>query len=195
MTDVLLEPFQYQFVVNGMYAAVLAGALCGLLGVFITLRGMSYIGHGLSHAVFGGAVVAYAMGISFYLGAGLWGFLCAVGVYLLIAGILALIGIRKLKVSSPDKTLTQGRRSVDAVKRAVSAGMQDVKLIASRGAKQFTTNTKGELLTVYRGQAAPKEAVPQTFPPASDTHVASTGDASTTAGSSTTGGATVASGR
>ena len=51
--DLLLEPFQYQFVVNGMIAAVLAGGLCGLLGVFITLRGMSYIGHGLSHAVFG----------------------------------------------------------------------------------------------------------------------------------------------
>ncbi|MCW2542453.1 MAG: metal transporter permease, partial [Frankiales bacterium] len=38
----LLEPFQYAFVVNGIYAATLAGALCGLLGVFITLRGMSY---------------------------------------------------------------------------------------------------------------------------------------------------------
>ncbi|MCW2608587.1 MAG: putative metal transporter permease protein [Frankiales bacterium] len=73
MIDLLLEPFRYQFVVNGMYAAVLAGGLCGLLGVFITLRGMSYIGHGLSHAVFGGYAAAPLLGVPIVLGAGAWG--------------------------------------------------------------------------------------------------------------------------
>ena len=38
---------------------------------------MSYIGHGLSHAVFGGAVVAYVLSLNFYVGAGLWGFAAA----------------------------------------------------------------------------------------------------------------------
>ncbi len=38
---------------------------------------MSYIGHGLSHAVFGGAVVSYVMSINFYIGASLWGLLSA----------------------------------------------------------------------------------------------------------------------
>ena len=74
----LLEPLQYEFFVRGLIAATLAGGLCGLLGVFIVLRRMSYIGHGLSHAVFGGAVVSYVIGINFYIGAGLWGFLSAV---------------------------------------------------------------------------------------------------------------------
>ena len=69
----LLEPFQYAFVVHGIYAATLAGALCGLLGVFITLRGMSYIGHGLSHAIFGGYAAAPLLGIPIVIGAGLWG--------------------------------------------------------------------------------------------------------------------------
>ena len=69
MIELLLEPFRYQFVVNGMYAAVLAGALCGLLGVFITLRGMSYIGHGLSHAIFGGFAAAPLLGGDVILGA------------------------------------------------------------------------------------------------------------------------------
>jgi len=68
-----MEPFQYQFVVRGILAAVLAGALCGLLGVFITLRGMSYIGHGLSHAVFGGYAAAPLLGLPILLGAGAWG--------------------------------------------------------------------------------------------------------------------------
>ncbi len=73
-----LEPFQYEFFVRGLYASTLAGALCGLLGVYIVLRRMSYIGHGLSHAVFGGAVVSYVIHINFYIGAGLWGFASAI---------------------------------------------------------------------------------------------------------------------
>ncbi len=78
MIEELLRPFQYEFFRNGMVAAVLVGAMCGLIGVFIVLRGMSYIGHGLSHAIFGGAVVAFVMTWNFYLGAGVWGFLAAV---------------------------------------------------------------------------------------------------------------------
>ncbi|MCQ3978478.1 MAG: metal ABC transporter permease [Anaerolineae bacterium] len=76
--DFLLEPFQFEFFRNGTIAAVLVGGLCGLIGVYIVLRGMSYIGHGLSHAIFGGAVVAFVMTWNFYLGAGLWGFIAAV---------------------------------------------------------------------------------------------------------------------
>ena len=73
----LLEPFQFEFFRNGTMAAVMAGGLCGLIGVYIVLRGMSYIGHGLSHAIFGGAVVAYVMSWNFYIGAGMWGFISA----------------------------------------------------------------------------------------------------------------------
>jgi manganese/iron transport system permease protein/iron/zinc/copper transport system permease protein len=74
----LFEPFQYEFFRTGLLVAVLSGALCGLLGVYIVLRGMSYIGHGLSHAIFGGAVVSFVMQWNFYAGAGLWGFFTAV---------------------------------------------------------------------------------------------------------------------
>jgi len=74
---ILLEPFRYEFFVRGLVAALLVGGLCGLVGVYIVLRRMSYIGHGLSHAVFGGAVASYVMGVSFYVGAGLWGFAAA----------------------------------------------------------------------------------------------------------------------
>jgi len=69
----LLEPFQYEFFVRGLVAAVLAGALCGLLSTFITLRGMSYIGHGLSHSVFGGFAASAVAGVNVVLGAGVWG--------------------------------------------------------------------------------------------------------------------------
>src|SRR5262249_8330868 len=72
-----MDAFSYDFFRHGLIAATLVGALCGLMGVYIVLRGLSYIGHGLSHSVFGGAVVAYYLDINFYLGAGLWGFLSA----------------------------------------------------------------------------------------------------------------------
>lgn len=77
MLDILLEPFQFEFFRNGVVVSLLVGSLCGLIGVYIVLRGMSYIGHGLSHAIFGGAVVTYVMAWNFYIGAGLWGFLAA----------------------------------------------------------------------------------------------------------------------
>ncbi|MSQ14454.1 MAG: metal ABC transporter permease [Dehalococcoidia bacterium] len=73
----MLEPFHYEFFVRGLIGSVLVGVLCGMMGVYIVLRRMAYIGHGLSHAVFGGAVVSYVLSFNFYLGASLWGFLAA----------------------------------------------------------------------------------------------------------------------
>jgi manganese/iron transport system permease protein len=73
----LLEPFHHAFFVNGLWIGVLAGALCGLVGVYVVLRGMSYIGHGMSHAITGGAIASFVMHINFYLGAGVWGFASA----------------------------------------------------------------------------------------------------------------------
>jgi ABC-type Mn2+/Zn2+ transport system permease subunit len=72
-----LAPFEYEFFRNGFIAAVLVGALCGFIGVYVVLRRMSYIGHGLSHAIFGGAVLSYVVNINFFLGAGLWTLLAA----------------------------------------------------------------------------------------------------------------------
>lgn len=69
----LLEPLTYVFFRRALLASFLVGALCGLVGVYVVLRRMSYIGHGLSHAVFGGAVISYLLQVNFYLGAGLWG--------------------------------------------------------------------------------------------------------------------------
>jgi ABC-type Mn2+/Zn2+ transport system permease subunit len=71
--SILLEPLTFEFFRRALLAACLVGALCGLVGVYVVLRRMSYIGHGLSHAVFGGAVVSYLLQLNFYLGAGLWG--------------------------------------------------------------------------------------------------------------------------
>jgi ABC-type Mn2+/Zn2+ transport system permease subunit len=67
------DPLHYGFMRHALVVCTFAGGLCGLLGVFVTLRGMSYIGHGLSHAIFGGAAICAALGINFFVGAAIWG--------------------------------------------------------------------------------------------------------------------------
>src|ERR1043166_4247683 len=71
----ILVPFEYEFFRNGFIAAVVIGALCGFIGVYVVLRRMSYIGHGLSHAIFGGAVLSYVWNVNFFIGGGLWALL------------------------------------------------------------------------------------------------------------------------
>jgi manganese/iron transport system permease protein/iron/zinc/copper transport system permease protein len=83
MIDAFLRPFAFEFFRNGLAVATLAGALCGLVGVYVVLKGMSYIGHGLSHAIFGGFAASTLLGVNFFLGAGAWGFVSA----LMISGV------------------------------------------------------------------------------------------------------------
>lgn len=78
--DDWLRPFEFEFFRNGVIVATLAGALCGVVGCFVVLRNMSYIGHGLSHAIFGGYAVAGLAGINLFLGAGAWGVITALTV-------------------------------------------------------------------------------------------------------------------
>ena len=76
----LTEPLAFGFFRHGLVVATFAGALCGLIGVYVTLRGMSYIGHGLSHAIFGGAAASALVSFNFYVGAGLWGMAAALAI-------------------------------------------------------------------------------------------------------------------
>jgi ABC-type Mn2+/Zn2+ transport system permease subunit len=74
MIDSLLHPLGFAFFQKGLLVAGLSGALLGLIGVYITLRAMSYIGHGLSHAIFGGFAASQLISAAHYVwGAGIWG--------------------------------------------------------------------------------------------------------------------------
>ena len=80
MINELLQPFAYEFFRNGVIVATFAGALCGGVGVYIVVRGMSYLTHGLSHAIFGGFAASALLGVSFLLGAGVWGIASALAI-------------------------------------------------------------------------------------------------------------------
>lgn len=81
--DDILRPYEFEFFRNGLVVATIAGALCGLIGCYVVLRSMSYIGHGLSHSIFGGFAAASLLGVNVFLGAGAWGLVTA----LMIGGI------------------------------------------------------------------------------------------------------------
>jgi ABC-type Mn2+/Zn2+ transport system permease subunit len=91
----LLEPLSYEFFRNGLAVATLAGALCGLVGVFVVLKGMSYIGHGLSHAIFGGFAASALLGVNILLGAGVWG----------VASALMINGVTRRRLIGADAAI------------------------------------------------------------------------------------------
>jgi len=69
LTSLLLEPFQHAFMRNAYAAIVLVGLICGVMGVFVTLRGLAFMGDAIAHAVFPGVVISYIVGGSFLVGA------------------------------------------------------------------------------------------------------------------------------
>ena len=134
----ILAPYDFAFFQRGMVAATLAGALCGVLGVFVVLRGMSYIGHGLSHAVFGGAAASAVMSINFFLGAGIWGIVSGVLIGRIarqkILGADAAIGIVTTASFAGGIALLnrygQARKSIEAVLFGSVLGVSWVDIIA-----------------------------------------------------------------
>ena len=59
---------------------LIVGVLCGVVGCFVVLRGLAFIGDALAHAVFPGVVLSYMAGRSILIGAFAFGLLTALGV-------------------------------------------------------------------------------------------------------------------
>lgn len=87
MLDLILGPMTYGFMQRGLVAAVLVGIVCAVMGAFVVLRGLAFIGDAVSHAAFPGLVIAYLAGIPLYIGAAI----AAVGTALAI-GVVARRG-------------------------------------------------------------------------------------------------------
>jgi manganese/iron transport system permease protein len=79
----LAEPMTYGFMQRGLVAAVLVGVLCAVMGTFVVLKGLAFIGDAVSHATFPGLVIAYLVGAPLYIG----GAIAAVAVSLAIGAV------------------------------------------------------------------------------------------------------------
>ena len=142
MIDELLRPFDYEFFRNGLAVATLAGALCGLVGVYVVLKGMSYIGHGLSHAIFGGFAASALLGVNFVLGAGAWG----------VASALMINGVTRRRAIGSDA-------AIGVITTASFAlGLALVALFGTTG-RSFDAALFGSILGVSAGDVALVAAV------------------------------------
>ncbi len=56
------EPFAFPFMLRALGAATLTGVVCGLVGVYVVLRGMAFFGDALAHSVLPGVAVGYLVG-------------------------------------------------------------------------------------------------------------------------------------
>jgi manganese/iron transport system permease protein len=62
MIEFLLSPLHYEFMVRGLLAAITVGVVCAVLGTYVVLRGMTFFGDALAHAILPGIAVAYLVG-------------------------------------------------------------------------------------------------------------------------------------
>ena len=69
ITEALVGPFEYTFMVRALIVSVLVGVMCPLLGVYVVTRGLGFMGDALAHSVLPGMVGAFILGVSPFLGA------------------------------------------------------------------------------------------------------------------------------
>jgi len=78
--DFLLSPLAYDFFVRALVASTLVGVACAVIGSFVVLKGMSFIGDAVSHAAFPGIVIAYMLGLPIILGGAVASIVTALGI-------------------------------------------------------------------------------------------------------------------
>ena len=81
--DLLLEPLRYPFMVRGLLASLMVGTLCAVVGTYVVLRGMAFLGDALAHAILPGVAVTYLLQINILWGALGMGILAALGIGLM----------------------------------------------------------------------------------------------------------------
>jgi manganese/iron transport system permease protein len=62
------DPLAYGFMQRGLIASVMVGIVCAVMGTFVVLKGLAFIGDAVSHATFPGLVIAYIVGAPLYIG-------------------------------------------------------------------------------------------------------------------------------
>jgi manganese/iron transport system permease protein len=89
--NLLLDPLAYGIFVRALVASALVGVVCAVVGTYVVLRGIAFIGDAIAHAGFPGVVAAYMLAIPFYLGAAV----AAVGTALAIGYVTKRSGLRQ----------------------------------------------------------------------------------------------------
>jgi ABC-type Mn2+/Zn2+ transport system permease subunit len=82
LQNYLLEPLSLRLMQRGMAAALIVALLCAVIGTFVVLRGLAFLGDALGHAVFPGVVLAYLFNANLLVGGLAAGLLTTAGISL-----------------------------------------------------------------------------------------------------------------
>jgi ABC-type Mn2+/Zn2+ transport system permease subunit len=133
MISWLTEPWSHPFMQHAFLAIILVGLICGVIGVFVILRGLAFLGDALAHAIFPGVVIAFILGGNYLVGA-------------LVAAIIVSLGIGAVSQS--------GRLSNDTAIGVIFAGgfALGVALLSTQRsyARDLNSFLFGSILSVRR---------------------------------------------
>ncbi len=97
MLELIVEPMQYGFMQRALLVSALAATACGVVGTFVVLRGMAFMGDAIAHSALTGMAAAFLFGVNIFLGALVWAVPASLGISLVSrrAGIRldAIIGV------------------------------------------------------------------------------------------------------
>jgi ABC-type Mn2+/Zn2+ transport system permease subunit len=118
-SQLLLQPLTYEFMQRALIAALLIGAISGVIGCFIIVRGMSFFGDALSHSILPGVAVAYIFKADLFLGG-------------LVAGVATALGIGWLT--------GRGRLREDTAIGVVFVGMFALGIVIISSASSYSVD-------------------------------------------------------
>ena len=122
---VVTDPLSYGFMQRGLLAAVLVGIVCAVMGTFVVLKGLAFIGDAVSHAAFPGLVIAFILGLPLYIG----GAVASVGTALAIGFVSR-----------------RGRLRFDTTVGVLFAGMFALGIVLFSTIKNYVADLLGYLL-------------------------------------------------
>jgi ABC-type Mn2+/Zn2+ transport system permease subunit len=133
----LTDPFSVDFMVRALVGGALAAVLCAVVGTWIVVRGMAFLGEALSHGMLPGVAVATLTGVPAVVGAAV------------SAGVMVL-GVGALR--------RRARLSYDTSIGLLFVGMLALGVIVVSASRSFATDVTailfGDVLAVTRADLA-----------------------------------------
>ncbi len=83
MINWLIYPFSYEFMQRGFFASLIIGTICSVVGCYVVIKSMAFMGDAIAHAILPGVAIAYILNGSLTVGA-------------LIASVIIALGIGQL---------------------------------------------------------------------------------------------------
>jgi len=69
MIEWLVTPLTYEFMQRGLLASLMVGVICAVVGCYVILRSMAFLGDAMAHAILPGVAVAYLLQGNLVVGA------------------------------------------------------------------------------------------------------------------------------